>query len=69
MELGSQLGPQSRQIRLFIQTQGRKLEVDLQPHFAPQRVLMGNHRMEHRHPRINTISPIVLEVVIVEIRR
>jgi hypothetical protein len=47
----------------------KKLKVYSHPHSAPQRIPMGNHRMEHRRTRINTTSPIVSEVVVVETRR
>jgi len=44
----------------------RKPEVYSHPHFAPQRILMDNHRMENCRPQVNIISPIVLEATIVE---
>jgi hypothetical protein len=50
MGLGSQLKPQSQQIRPFIQTMNKKLMMYLHPHSTPQRILMGNHRMEHCCP-------------------
>jgi hypothetical protein len=69
MELGSQLGPQSRHIHPFIHIKNKEPEGYSHPHFAPQRILMGNHKMEHHQPQINTISPIVSEATIVEIWR
>jgi hypothetical protein len=66
MELGSLLGPHSQHICPSIQTKSKEQEVYLHPHYAPQKIPMANHRMEHHHPRINTNSPIVLEVVTVE---
>jgi hypothetical protein len=68
MELGSQLGPQSRHIHPFIHIKNREPEGCSHPHFAPQRIPMGNHKMEHNQLQINTTS-IVSEATIVEIRR
>jgi hypothetical protein len=68
MELGSQLGPQNQQIRSFIQTRSRKTKVHLHPHSTPQRIPMGNHRMEHHHLRINTTSPIVSKWQMLKLR-
>ncbi len=36
------------------------------PHTTPQWILMGNRRLEHHRSRINTTSPIVSKVVVVE---
>ncbi len=41
----------------------------LHPHSAPQKILMGHHRIEHHSPRINTSSPIMSKVAIVENRK
>ncbi len=66
MELGNQLGLQNRYIHPSIHIRSRELEVYSHPHFAPQRTLMGNHILKHRWIRINTISPRLLEVIVVE---
>jgi len=39
------------------------------PHFAPQKLLMGNHKMEHCRTRVNTTSPRVLKATVVETQR
>jgi hypothetical protein len=57
MELGGQLGPQSRQICPSIQFKSKISEVYLHPHFALQRIPMGNHIMGHCQTRVNSISP------------
>jgi hypothetical protein len=36
------------------------------PHSAPQRISMSNHKLEHHQSRINIVSPIVSEAVVVE---
>ncbi len=41
MELGSQLGPHSRQIRPSIQIKNKELEVYSHPHSTPQRIPVG----------------------------
>ncbi len=66
MELGSQLGPQNRHICPFIKTKNRKPEGYSHPHTAPQWILMGNCKLEHRWSYVNRAPPIVLEVIIVE---
>jgi hypothetical protein len=66
MELGSQLGPQSRQIHSSIQIRSRKPKVYSHPHSTPQKIPLGNHRLEHRQIRINKTSPIMSKATIVE---
>ncbi len=66
MELGSQLGPPSQKICSSIQLKSREPKVNSHPHSTPLRIPMGNHMMEHHQPRVNTTSPRVLEVTIVE---
>jgi len=66
MELGSQLGPQSQQIRPSIQTKSKKLERYSHPHIAPQWIPMGNCRLEHCRSCVNIAPPIVLKTAIVE---
>jgi hypothetical protein len=56
MELGNQLGPESRHICSSIHTKRRELEGYSHPHFAPHRIPMGNHRMEHHQYRVNTTT-------------
>jgi hypothetical protein len=46
MEVGNRLGPHSQQIHPSIQTKSRGPEGYSHPHFAPQRIPMGNHRLE-----------------------
>jgi hypothetical protein len=69
MELGSQLGLQSRHICPTIHIRNKKPKLYSHLHFAPQRIPMGNHRMEHCQIEINTTSLRVLELVVVETRR
>jgi hypothetical protein len=45
MELGNQLGPPSRQICPSIQTKSKELNGYSHPHITPQRIPMGNHRL------------------------
>ncbi len=63
------MGPQSWQICPSIHIRNRKPEVYSHPQFAPQRIPMGNHRMEHCWPWINTTLPIVSKAVVVETHR
>ncbi len=44
----------------------RKSEGYSHPHTTPQWILMGNRKLEHHQSRINTTSPIVSKVVVVE---
>jgi len=69
MELGSQLRPQSRHICPYIQTKNKKPEGYSYPHSTPQKILMGNHKMEHYRFRINIISLIVSKTTIVETQK
>jgi hypothetical protein len=69
MELGSQLGPQNRQIHPFIRIRSKEPEVYSHPHSTPQRIPMGNHKMEHHRPQVNTTSSIMLKLAIVETRK
>ncbi len=69
MEFGNQLGPQSRYICSYIQTKSKILEGYSHPHTTPQRIPMGNHKLEQCQPRVNIISPIMLEAAIVETHR
>jgi hypothetical protein len=39
------------------------------PHSAPQRIVMGNHKMGHHPTQINTSSPRMSEVAIVETQK
>ncbi len=41
----------------------------LHPHSAPQKIPMGNHRIEHYRPQVNTTSPIMSEATIVETQK
>jgi hypothetical protein len=45
MELGGQLGPHNRQIHPSIQFRSTVPKMYSHPHFAPQKIPMGNHRM------------------------
>jgi len=49
----------------------RKPKVYSHPHFAPQKIPLGNHRLEHCQTKINTTStsPIVLDATIVETQK
>jgi hypothetical protein len=69
MELGSQLEPHSLQISPSIHIRSRELEIILHPHFAPQRIPMGNHKTKYYHPLINITSPIMSKAAIVETQR
>jgi hypothetical protein len=69
MELGSQLGPQNQQIHQSIQTRNKEPKVYLHPHFAQQKIPLGNHIMEHHHPQINITLLIMSETTIVETQR
>jgi hypothetical protein len=66
MELGSQVGPQNQQICPSIQTKSRELEEYSHPHIAPQRIPMGNHRLEQCRSQVNITSPIVSEAVVLK---
>ncbi len=69
MELESQLGPQSRQIHSSIQTWGREPKGYSHPHTGPQRILMGNHKLEQCQSQVKIASPIMSEATIVETRK
>jgi hypothetical protein len=69
MELGSQLGPHSQQIHPFVQIKSRKPKGYSSPQYAPQKIPMGNHIMEHHQPQLNTTSPIMSEATIVETQK
>jgi hypothetical protein len=64
MELGSQLGLQSRHICPYVHIKIKELEVYSHPHFAPQRIPMGSHKLEHRWTKVSITSPKVLETII-----
>ncbi len=67
MELGGQLGLQSRHICQSIQFRSRAPEVYSHPHSTPHKILMGNHRMGHHHIPINLTSQKVSKATDVEI--
>ncbi len=69
MELGGQLGPQSRHICPSIQFKNKTPKVYSHPHFAPQKIPMSNHIMGHRHIRINLNSPRMSEATIAKSQR
>jgi hypothetical protein len=56
MELGDQLEPQSRQIHPSIQFKNIITTVYSHPHFTPQRIPMGNHKMGHHKTQVNSTS-------------
>jgi hypothetical protein len=66
MELGSQMGPQSQQIRSSIQTKIKEPKGYSHPHTTPHWIPMGNRKMEHHQSCVNITPPIMLEVIIVE---
>jgi hypothetical protein len=43
------------------------VEVYSHPHYAPQRVPMGSHKMGHCQIRVNSTSPRLSKVVVVQI--
>ncbi len=63
------MGPQSQQICPFVHIKNKEPKMYSHPHFVPQRIPMGNHKLEHRRIRVNTTSPIVSEMVVVETRK
>jgi hypothetical protein len=66
MELGSQLGLQSWHICPYVHIINKEPEVYSHPHFSPQGIPMGSHKLEHRWIKISTTSPKVLEMIVIE---
>jgi len=58
------MGPQSQQIHPFVHIKSKEPKMYSHPRSAPQRIPMGNHKLEHRWTRINTTSLIVSEVAV-----
>jgi hypothetical protein len=67
MELGSQLGPQSKQINPSIQFRNIVPKVYSHPHSALKRIPTGNQRMGSCQIRVTLTSPQMSKVVIAEI--
>jgi len=57
MELRGQLRPQNKQINPSIQFRSRVLKVYSHPDSTPQKILMGNQKMENCQTRVTLASP------------
>jgi len=52
-----------------MQTRSKEPKGYSHPHTSPQKISMGNHKLKQCQYQVNTTSPIVLEMVVLETQK